>query len=212
MNWDAYDSWSLNFLKAAAKTLTPVDVMFELTSRCNLNCKMCYVHNQDNRDVLPRELSTEQWKKIMDEAIENGMLFATMTGGECLLRSDFKELYLHLYYRGIYLTVLSNSLLMNEDYFDFFLKYPPKTIQVTIYGSSNENYENVTGVRAFDIVKKNLLLINQLPNTRLKISITPSRYLMDDFINILKICKENDLQAVKADLFLFDNRDRKRKK
>lgn len=211
MKLDAYDSWKVSLLRSTMTSPTPLEVMFELTSRCNLNCKMCYVHNHDNQLVISKELSTEQWKMIMDEAENSGMLFATLTGGECLLRSDFKELYLYLFNKGIHITVMSNALLLNSDYVDFFTQYPPRSIQVSVYGSNNEYYENVTGYRVFDIVNRNLLHIKDLKNTKLRIAVTPSRYLTEDYKGILAYCEKNGFELAKNEMFLFENRDDKAK-
>ena len=49
----------------------PVSGTFELTSRCNFNCKMCYVHTAEcnqKKDELPAEWWIETGKK----AVENG--------------------------------------------------------------------------------------------------------------------------------------------
>lgn len=209
---NSYDSWAMSFLRSAVKSDTPVEVYFELTSRCNLNCKMCYVHNQDAASVLPKELTTEQWKTIMDEAFSQGMFFATLTGGECLLRKDFRDLYLYLYQKGVHLSVFSNSVLMDESYIDFFSQYPPKTIQVSVYGSNDDFYERVTGVRVFDKVSKNLALLKQrLQNTKLRIVVTPSRYMTEDYETILRFCKEHNYNCANNDLFLYENRDDKNK-
>ena len=52
MKTSAYTKWQREFIENAKTTNTPVVGMYELTSRCNLDCKMCYVHNQDNQLVL----------------------------------------------------------------------------------------------------------------------------------------------------------------
>ena len=69
-------------MKASLPYKTPVSVQFELTPRCNFDCKMCYVHNQDSNKLKSKELSTDQWKSIMDDAFSNGMMFETLTGGK----------------------------------------------------------------------------------------------------------------------------------
>ena len=44
----AYQIYSeLLFAKAAEKGI-PLSGSFELTSRCNLDCKMCYIHKRAN--------------------------------------------------------------------------------------------------------------------------------------------------------------------
>lgn len=159
--------------KQAEKTRTPIRVLFELTGCCNLDCKMCYVHFLDHLQAKKEELTTKQWKAIFDDAISEGMLFATLSGGECLLRNDFKELYLYLFERGIRISINTNGLLLNQELIAFFVNYPPETIQISLYGTSDEEYVAATGVPAFTLVQKNLSLLEE-SNIDFKIAITPS--------------------------------------
>lgn len=67
--------------KAREKEI-PVSGGFELTPLCNLDCKMCYVHLTPAQ--LPKEhtlLTVEQWKDIIRQAVDAGMLYADVTGG-----------------------------------------------------------------------------------------------------------------------------------
>lgn len=79
--------------KAREKAL-PISGSFELTPLCNLDCKMCYVHLNKDQMAGASLLSAAQWKDIMQQAIDNGMMYARLTGGECLTYPGFKELYL----------------------------------------------------------------------------------------------------------------------
>lgn len=166
--------------KNARENCIPLSGAFELTSRCNLNCKMCYIHTADNSVLAKGELSTEQWKAIMDDAYDAGMLFALLTGGECLLRKDFKELYLHLYNKGVFISINTNGLAFTEEIADFLSSHKPDSIQITLYGSNNERYYRVTEVPAFDKVSNTIQLIKKylLP---LNVAITASKYMKDDF-------------------------------
>ena len=43
----------------------PLKGTFELTARCNMNCKMCYVHlSQEEIQKIGRELTNEEWLRI----------------------------------------------------------------------------------------------------------------------------------------------------
>lgn len=176
-------------LKAKArKSHTPLYGTFELTSRCNFNCKMCYVHDKAAVNAKMKELTTEQWKSIFDQAIAEGMLFALFTGGECLLREDFDELYLYLYNKGIIMSVNTNGAFIDEYRAAFFEKYQPERIQISLYGSSNENYESVTERRAFEKVMKALENLEKC-HLRPEIAITASKY-MTDFEQIMTFLTE----------------------
>ncbi len=166
----------LNF-KARDKGV-PISGSFELTPLCNLDCRMCYVHLNKEQMRGAKLLTADQWKEIMQQAIDAGMMYARLTGGECLTYPGFRELYLFLRDRGIEVAILSNGVLMNEDTVAFLRKNPPSVIQVTLYGASEEAYERVTGHRLFQRVTENLRRIREA-DIPLTIAVTPSEYMTD---------------------------------
>lgn len=163
--------------KAREKNL-PLIGSFELTPLCNFDCKMCYVHLQKDQMSGAPLLMAAQWKSIMQQAIDSGMLYASLTGGECLTYPAFRELYLFLRERGIEVTILSNGALMDAEMTAFLQKHPPAQIQISIYGASEEAYERVTGKRAFHTVWENISRMNAA-GFPLKIAVTPSAFMQD---------------------------------
>lgn len=206
MQNNAYKQWKRSIQRRCAKNRVPGMVEFELTPRCNLDCKMCYIHNQESNACVHRELSTEQWKKIFDDAIDNGMLFANLTGGECLLRKDFKELYLYLQQKGVFVSVLTNGILADEEYVEFFRTHTPDTIQITLYGSSEDGYLAVTGHRGFERVTRNIKMLQEA-GINLKIVVTANKHCIDDYINIIKFIKDQKIPCELGEMFLSSKRD-----
>ena len=174
----------LNF-KAREKNI-PISGSFELTPLCNLDCKMCYVHLNKAQMNGAQLLTVPQWKDIMQQAIDTGMMYARLTGGECLTYPGFKELYNFLHSKGIEVSILSNGLLMDADMVDFLRVNPPSAVQITLYGASEEAYERVTGKRAFRQVLENIRRLNaaEIP---LSIAVTPNEFMQDgeDVIRLL---------------------------
>lgn len=206
MSNKAYEQWKIRLVNSAKTKKIPIMGQYELTARCNLDCKMCYVHNQDTAACRARELSTEQWKQIFDEAIEQELLFATLTGGECLLRPDFRELYLYLWKKGVKISVLTNGTLLNEDYVAFFKAYKPERVQISLYGSNEDGYLRVTGHRGCE---KALQAIRGLmaAGVNVRVVATPSRYMGDDYMEIVRFCREQGLPLSYNELLLIPNRD-----
>ena len=165
----------------------PLSGSFELTPFCNLDCKMCYVHLYKDQLRGSKLLSVEQWKRIMKEAHEKGMMKACLTGGECLIYPGFEELYLYLESMGIQASVKTNGLLLDQK-LHFFEKHPPKAITVSLYGSNEDAYEKVTGVRAFQKVIENLQLLENIKCRKL-ISITPSKFMYEDAQPLLALAE-----------------------
>lgn len=166
----------LNF-KARDKGI-PLSGTFELTPLCNLDCKMCYVHLNQAQIQGAQCLSAEQWKQLMQQAIDAGMMYARLTGGECLTYPGFRELYLFLRNQGVETVILTNGLLLDADMVDFLQNNPPAAIQVSLYGAGEDTYEQVTGRRAFSLVMDNIRRV-KAADLPLTVAVTPSAYMTD---------------------------------
>ena len=117
----------------------------ELTARCNNNCRHCYINLPAN-DLASqaRELTLNEIARIADQAIELGAMWCLITGGEPLLRDDFADVYLALKRKGLLVSVFTNATLVTEEHARLFKKYPPRDIEVTVYGVTRAAYEAVT--------------------------------------------------------------------
>lgn len=177
----------------ARENAVPISGQFELTPLCNLDCKMCYVHLNAVQLHGQKPLPAEKWEDIMGQAIRRGMLYATLTGGECLTYPDFDRLYLFLHRAGVQISVLTNGVLLNEERIKFFQKQPPAFIQVTLYGSNDETYERVTGHKVFETVMRNVRRADEakLP---IMISLTPNRYSAGDNERLLELAASTGMR------------------
>ena len=121
--YELYNSFL--FAKAGDRGI-PLSGTFELTSRCNLDCKMCYIHKRANdRNAIRGELSTAQWLALAEECCKAGTLHLLLTGGEPTLRPDFKEIYTQCRNMGMMVSVNSNATLMDEKMMDFLRPTAP---------------------------------------------------------------------------------------
>lgn len=124
--------------KAAAKGV-PVSGTFELTPRCNLACRMCYVRMSVAEErAAGCELTADEWLRIAEAARAKGMLFLLLTGGEPLVREDFRPLFTELKKMGFMISINSNASLINDDWLEFFAKEPPFRFNISLYGAQNE--------------------------------------------------------------------------
>lgn len=180
-----YQKYVGDYLEYSARNKNiPFHGQFELTPFCNLDCKMCYVHL--NHEQYPSQLllDTATWKRIIDEAIICGMRKVSLTGGECLTYTGFDEIFLYLLSKKMSVGILSNALLLTDERIQFFMDHPPRNIQVTIYGSNDAAYENVTGKRVFHVIRNNILKARDA-GLHLTLSITPSRFMQKDLHSLI---------------------------
>jgi len=86
----------------------------------------------------------EEILSIARQAVEMGAMWCLITGGEPLLREDFSEIYIGLKRLGLLVSVFTNATLINDEHIALFKKYPPRDIEITVYGVTKETYEAVT--------------------------------------------------------------------
>jgi radical SAM protein with 4Fe4S-binding SPASM domain len=117
----------------------------EATARCNLDCRHCYINRPaGDRAARRRELTVEEISRIGSEAAALGTMWCLITGGEPLLRKDFFDIYRALLGKGLVLSLFTNATLIKAEHIRFFKKFPPREIEVTVYGNTRETYERVT--------------------------------------------------------------------
>jgi MoaA/NifB/PqqE/SkfB family radical SAM enzyme len=88
----------------------PEVVHLEISNRCNMGCPECYVGEKTGR-----ELTTGQWKQIIEDLARNGVLQCTFGGGEPFMREDIFELASCVNKLGMNLAVTTNGTLIEDD-------------------------------------------------------------------------------------------------
>lgn len=166
----------------------PLTGIFELTPLCNLDCKMCYVHLDREQMGAAKLLAPQQWQQIMEQAVKAGMLYARLTGGECLTYPGFRELYLYLRQQGVETGILTNGVLLDKEMVAFLTENKPAMVQITLYGASEEGYERVTGHRCFQAVLNHILALREV-GIPLSVVTTPNAY-MTDGVEIVRLLHE----------------------
>lgn len=141
----------------------PLSFELELTARCNCDCRHCYLClPAADRAAQDRELTSAEIAALAEQAADLGALWVLLTGGEPLLRPDFAEIYLGLKRRGLLVTVFTNACLVDKGIAALFGKYPPRDIELTVYGADRRTYEAVTRTPgSFEQFKRGLRLLEQ---------------------------------------------------
>jgi radical SAM protein with 4Fe4S-binding SPASM domain len=141
----------------------PASFEFELTARCNNDCRHCYINlPAGDRAARASELSFDEIVALADQAVELGALWCLLTGGEPLLRPDFSEIYVALKKRGLLVSVFTNACLLKQEHVDLFRRYPPRDVEITMYGASRETYKRVTRAPgSFDAFVRGARLLEQ---------------------------------------------------
>lgn len=142
----------------------PISGTFELTPRCNFNCRMCYVHLKE--DQIPRygkELSAKEWIRIAQEAREAGTTWLCVTGGEPLMHPEFETIWRELTRMGFFITLQTNASLIRGKMEKLLEECPPGGVKITLYGSNDQVYEDVCRVKnGFTRVDEGIRTLRQM--------------------------------------------------
>ncbi|MCR5808192.1 MAG: radical SAM protein [Clostridiales bacterium] len=150
---------------------------------CNQKCVHCYAAGQQHAEEA--ELSTDDWKRIIDKCREIGVTQVTFTGGEPTIRPDLPEL---IDYAKWFITRLNtNGILLTEDYVLKLREASLDSVQVTFYSSDEKVHNALVGAEKYgDTVNgiKNALAAG------LSLSVnTPLCTLNRDYLSTLKFLR-----------------------
>ena len=87
----------------------PLALLAELTHRCPLRCPYC--SNPVELARASAELSTAEWKRVMAEAADMGVLQIHFSGGEPMVRPDLDELVAEAASLGLYSNLITSGVL-----------------------------------------------------------------------------------------------------
>ena len=120
----------------------PISGTFELTPRCNFNCRMCYVHLKPSEiHKYGKELTAKEWIRVAREAKEAGTTWLCITGGEPLMHPEFETIWKELTQMGFFITLQTNASMIEGKFQKLLEDYPPKGVKITLYGSNDEVYD-----------------------------------------------------------------------
>lgn len=134
------------------KGYTRLDYLhLDITSKCNLRCRMCEWRYKVEQKEMPFEL----YKKAIDEGIKLGLRKVVIAAtGESLVHRDFPEMIAYAHDRGLEIELVTSLSLMSEKIMDAILKI--NSLVVSFDGATKETYEKIRVGARFEKTLANL--------------------------------------------------------
>ena len=147
---------------------------------CNQKCIHCYAGEQEY--AIKEELSTEQWKKIIDKIKAARIPQVTFTGGEPTLRDDLVEL---VDYSKWFVTRLNtNGALLTGELCNNLYNASLDSVQVTLYSNNEKIHNLLVGANNFD---KTIQGIRNAKKANLNVSVnTPLCTINKDYVSLIE--------------------------
>ncbi|MEQ0561764.1 pyrroloquinoline quinone biosynthesis protein PqqE [Amycolatopsis sp. NEAU-NG30] len=126
----------------------PLGLLAELTHRCPLHCPYC--SNPVELTARDAELSTQDWRAVLSQARELGVLQVHLSGGEPLARPDLPELVTHASGLGCYVNLVTSGLGLTAARLDDLAARGLAHVQLSAQGATRARADLLAGAKAFD--------------------------------------------------------------
>ncbi len=120
----------------------PVNVTWEITFKCNLQCAHCL---SNSGTMAANELSFMECRKLIDQLTALKVFQVNIGGGEPFIRDDFLDLLDYSHEKGLVTCVSTNGLLMNDKLAGRLAKLKMLYLQVSLDGATVEVNDRIRG-------------------------------------------------------------------
>lgn len=165
------------------KSMGPITVVLEITSRCNLRCKFCWLWGGSGigKKYRKEEMSTEEVKNVIDN-FPTTVQVVYIAGGEPFVVKDIIEIVRYIKSKGLICNLTTNGLLINDKISEI-IDSGLDQINVSIDGTKDV-HDSIRGEGTFDQTVGNVKLLvsekkkrkNMTPIIKVNTTITPSNY------------------------------------
>lgn len=138
----------------------PPFLIASITSSCNLHCEGCYSRcNEATKDEKPvSQLTSDEWGRVFDEAIDLGVSFILLAGGEPLIRRDVITEAAKR--PSILFPIFTNGTYMDDDYVNLFNKNRNLIPVMSIEGDSKIT-DSRRGEGVYDKITSNMKTLSK---------------------------------------------------
>ncbi len=178
----------------------PLRMDVALTFKCQNDCIHCYAGGSHET----AELTTEEWKQVIDKLQDAGIFIVTFTGGEPTLREDLPDLLKYAQDKGIVTGLVTNGRRLSDmAYAKTLEKAGLDFVQVTLESHKPEVHDKMTGSQGS--WKETVEGIKNAQNTQVYVTTntTMSKYNASEFLDTIDFVKELGVAAFGANSLIY---------
>lgn len=184
-------------IACGGKSLHPLIITYEVTHRCNLRCKTCWLwgtHGRYPGDEELNEMSLTEVTRFID-SIASFRPYLLLTGGEPLLYADIAEVVRHASARGLFVGLITNGMLAAAGKLEKAVRAGLDFATVSIDSPEREIHNLIRGNPAsFDNCLRTLGVIRELRGRKrspvLTINVTVSDYNHKNLLGMLALAED----------------------
>lgn len=142
----AYRMINYWFMSNILKKPLPWLIEFSVTYRCQCKCPHCSVGEYLDKASHKDELSNEQIKDVLTQAVKVGIPKVDFFGGEPLLKENIVDLIGFGARSGLYMSITTNAWLLTRDLSRKLKKVGISCINVSLDSVSEEKHDSLRGL------------------------------------------------------------------
>ena len=170
----------------------PPWLLLELTYRCPLHCVYCY---NPAGPSTGRELSTEDWLRVLRQARALGAVQLGLSGGEPLLREDLESIVAEAHALGFYINLITSGVGLSETRMRALKQAGLDHIQLSFQDSTRELNDFLSSTRTFKMKSRVAGLIRQY-DYPMVLNVVLHRLNIDHVAEILEMAEAIGAQYV----------------
>ncbi len=181
----------------------PLRMDMALTFRCQNDCVHCYAGGPH---ATP-ELTTAQWKTVIDKLSKIGVFILTFTGGEPTLREDLPELLLYAQNKGMVTGLISNGRrLKDKAYVNTLEKAGLDFVQITLESHKPEIHDKMTKTKGS--WQETVAGIRNATQSQIYVSTntTLSKHNAEEFLTTVDFIKSLDVDAFGCNSLIYSGK------
>jgi PqqA peptide cyclase len=165
----------------------PFGLLAELTYACPLHCPYC--SNPLNLGDYREELTTQQWRHVIAEAAELGVLQLHLSGGEPLQRSDLVDIVRSASGHGMYTNLITSASGLSSRRAELLRDAGLDHVQISIQADERGLSDRIAGMPSFERKLAAARLVKKL-GWPLTLNVVLHRHNIDRIRHILDLAAE----------------------
>ncbi|MBR5513155.1 MAG: radical SAM protein [Ruminococcus sp.] len=170
------------------------EVSIDITNNCNLRCKHCCISAGDNKRGC--DLTTNELLELADRILLLNPATISVSGGEPLVRKDFREFTdrLRSKYKGT-LILMTNAVLINNDEIAKYLTDNYDGFDISLDGYDEETCAMIRGEGVFEKVLNAVKLLQKY-NGKISLSMVKTKKTADNIIKFSELCEKLGVKSL----------------
>ena len=173
------------------ETPEKIKIILSLSRRCNLQCRHCCVSGLPSAD----ELSNVEYQEIVNQIILLKPDVLVLTGGEPLLRNNFREIVSSFKAANIKLSLMTNGTLITSENVRFLID-SFDSIDISIDGYDEQSCSILRGKNVFQRVINSIRLLQREGFHNLTGSFVVTKDTFHQRDKFVELCKELNIEPV----------------